>query len=91
MARKRFGQHFLHERGVIDRIVSMLAPATDDALVEIGSAENATSIYRHFTALGVRFLLQKKAWRTVKAVDDMPFSYKEGSVFLSCEKEMPWR
>ena len=41
MARKRFGQHFLHERGVIDRIVSMLAPATDDALVEIGPGQGA--------------------------------------------------
>lgn len=62
-----------------------------DAQVEIGSAENATSIYSHFTTLGVRFLLQKKAWRTVKAVDDTPFNYKEGSVFLSWEKEMSWR
>ncbi|ERJ18017.1 Ribosomal RNA small subunit methyltransferase A protein [Salinisphaera shabanensis E1L3A] len=41
MARKRFGQHFLHERGVIDRIVSMLAPAADDALVEIGPGQGA--------------------------------------------------
>lgn len=41
MARKRFGQHFLHERGVIDRILAALHPNTDDRLVEIGPGEGA--------------------------------------------------
>jgi len=35
-ARKRFGQHFLHEAGVIARIVRAIAPRPGDALVEIG-------------------------------------------------------
>ena len=35
-ARKRFGQHFLHEPGVIARIVRAIAPRPGDALVEIG-------------------------------------------------------
>lgn len=41
MARKRFGQHFLHEQGVIDRIMSLLAPDADDALIEIGPGQGA--------------------------------------------------
>ncbi|RJS94002.1 16S rRNA (adenine(1518)-N(6)/adenine(1519)-N(6))-dimethyltransferase RsmA [Salinisphaera sp. Q1T1-3] len=41
MARKRFGQHFLHERGVIDRILSAIAPAPDDHVVEIGPGQGA--------------------------------------------------
>ncbi|MES1925929.1 16S rRNA (adenine(1518)-N(6)/adenine(1519)-N(6))-dimethyltransferase RsmA [Salinisphaera sp. T31B1] len=41
MARKRFGQHFLHDPGVIARIVSTLAPAHDDRLVEIGPGQGA--------------------------------------------------
>jgi 16S rRNA (adenine1518-N6/adenine1519-N6)-dimethyltransferase len=41
MARKRFGQHFLHEQGVIDRIVSLVGPRADDALVEIGPGQGA--------------------------------------------------
>ena len=40
-ARKRFGQHFLHDRSVLDRIVRELAPGTDDALVEIGPGRGA--------------------------------------------------
>jgi 16S rRNA (adenine1518-N6/adenine1519-N6)-dimethyltransferase len=36
VARKRFGQHFLTDRSVIDRIVAAIGPRPDDALVEIG-------------------------------------------------------
>ncbi len=35
-ARKRFGQHFLHDPGVIARIVRAIAPQPGEALVEIG-------------------------------------------------------
>jgi 16S rRNA (adenine1518-N6/adenine1519-N6)-dimethyltransferase len=37
--RKRFGQHFLHERGVLARILDAIAPSTEDFLVEIGPGE----------------------------------------------------
>ena len=36
VARKRFGQHFLTDAGVIDAIVAAIAPKPGDALVEIG-------------------------------------------------------
>lgn len=36
VARKRFGQHFLTERAVIDAIVDAIDPRPGDALVEIG-------------------------------------------------------
>jgi 16S rRNA (adenine1518-N6/adenine1519-N6)-dimethyltransferase len=39
--RKRFGQHFLHERRILDRIVDAVAPAKDDVMVEIGPGEGA--------------------------------------------------
>jgi 16S rRNA (adenine1518-N6/adenine1519-N6)-dimethyltransferase len=37
--RKRFGQHFLHDPGVVRRIVAAIAPAADDFIVEIGPGE----------------------------------------------------
>ncbi len=40
-ARKRFGQHFLHDRTVLDRIVQEIAPQPGDALVEIGPGRGA--------------------------------------------------
>ena len=39
--RKRFGQHFLHDPGVLRRIVDSIAPAADDVIVEIGPGEGA--------------------------------------------------
>jgi 16S rRNA (adenine1518-N6/adenine1519-N6)-dimethyltransferase len=39
--RKRFGQHFLHQKSVLERIVGVLAPAHDDFIVEIGPGEGA--------------------------------------------------
>ena len=39
--RKRFGQHFLHDPGVLRRIVDSIAPAPGDVVVEIGPGEGA--------------------------------------------------
>jgi 16S rRNA (adenine1518-N6/adenine1519-N6)-dimethyltransferase len=39
--RKRFGQHFLHDPGAIERIVAALAPRAGDHLVEIGPGRGA--------------------------------------------------
>jgi 16S rRNA (adenine1518-N6/adenine1519-N6)-dimethyltransferase len=39
--RKRFGQHFLHDPGVLKRIVDAVAPARGDEVVEIGPGEGA--------------------------------------------------
>lgn len=37
--RKRFGQHFLHDAGVVRRIVDAIAPRAGDSIVEIGPGE----------------------------------------------------
>lgn len=39
--RKRFGQHFLHDKGVIQRIVDAVAPADGDRIVEVGPGQGA--------------------------------------------------
>ena len=39
--RKRFGQHFLHDPGVLRKLVEAIAPSRDDLLVEIGPGEGA--------------------------------------------------
>jgi 16S rRNA (adenine1518-N6/adenine1519-N6)-dimethyltransferase len=40
-ARKRFGQHFLHDPAVLDRIAHAVNPRANDALVEIGPGRGA--------------------------------------------------
>ena len=42
--KKHFGQHFLHERGVIERIVAAIAPQPGDRIVEIGPGEGALTL-----------------------------------------------
>jgi 16S rRNA (adenine1518-N6/adenine1519-N6)-dimethyltransferase len=39
--RKRFGQHFLHDPAVIERILRAIAPRAEDHLVEIGPGRGA--------------------------------------------------
>ena len=39
--RKRFGQHFLHDAGVIRRIIEAVAPAPGDRIVEVGPGRGA--------------------------------------------------
>ena len=41
VARKRFGQHFLHDPYILSRIVESIAPRHDDRIVEIGPGEGA--------------------------------------------------
>lgn len=40
-ARKRFGQNFLQDQAVINRILEVIDPSTDDNLVEIGPGQGA--------------------------------------------------
>lgn len=42
--KKHYGQHFLHERGVIERIVAAIAPQPGDRVVEIGPGEGALTL-----------------------------------------------
>ncbi|UXI67443.1 16S rRNA (adenine(1518)-N(6)/adenine(1519)-N(6))-dimethyltransferase RsmA [Tahibacter amnicola] len=42
--KKRFGQHFLHDPGLIRRIVQAVAPKPGDRLVEIGPGEGAITL-----------------------------------------------
>ncbi len=36
------------------------------------------------------FFSQKTNWQPVRDVDDMPTSYREGTLFVTCKSEIPW-
>ncbi len=44
VARKRFGQHFLHDKQIIQRIVDAIAPTPEQHLVEIGPGQGALTL-----------------------------------------------
>src|SRR3954468_11895612 len=41
--RKRFGQHFLHDPWILEKIVDAIQPAPEDFIVEIGPGEGVLS------------------------------------------------
>jgi len=55
VARKRFGQNFLHDRFVLDDITAAIAPQADDAMVEIGPGLGAMTeqLLRHLKHMHV--------------------------------------
>lgn len=61
-----------------------------DAFVEIGTAQNALAIFERFAGSGINVFSQKSGWKRVEDLAQMPNSYKEGGVFLSAKKSMPW-
>jgi len=51
-ARKRFGQNFLHDQQIIDRIIREIAPTSNDHLLEIGPGQGALT--KQLAASGAR-------------------------------------
>jgi 16S rRNA (adenine1518-N6/adenine1519-N6)-dimethyltransferase len=43
-AKKRFGQHFLRDTGVLERIIRWIQPAQDDFFLDIGAGDGALSL-----------------------------------------------
>lgn len=44
IARKRFGQHFLRDQEIIDKIIDVLSPKSDQHLIEIGPGQGALTL-----------------------------------------------
>jgi FkbM family methyltransferase len=61
-----------------------------DMIVEIGSPENAAAIYEHLDRFRINAFAQKLGWAMVNRVEDMPVSYKEGSLFITSKPRMSW-
>ena len=62
-----------------------------DAVLEIGSESNATVIFEHFESLGgLSVFSQKRGWGLVQEVSHLPFSHREGSVFVTAGTHGPF-
>jgi len=62
-----------------------------DMMVEIGTFENAKKIFDHLNEINVNCFSQKNNWEKVLNISQMPISYKEGSLFISCNDSMNWK
>jgi FkbM family methyltransferase len=61
-----------------------------DMILEVGTVQNAKIIFEHLSQLGVSCFSQKHGWSKVSSLEEMPKSYKEGSLFISTKTSMPW-
>lgn len=69
-AKKALGQHFLHERGVVDRIILAVDPKPGDRVVEIGPGQGAMTfplLDRHGSLTAIEFDRDLLAPLTVRA------------------------
>ncbi len=61
-----------------------------DAIMEIGSAENAAAVFVHLQKLGINMYAQKLGWQQVHRISGIPTSHREGSLFVTHRNNMPW-
>ena len=61
-----------------------------DAVVEVGNSKNAAQIFNHFSSTSVNLMAQKSGWMKVNSPEEMPQSYREGSLFITKQSSMPW-
>ncbi len=61
-----------------------------DAMVEVGTETNAAMIFNHFNSININLFAQKIGWNNVTTIEDMPTSYKEGSLFITNKVSVPW-
>ena len=64
--------------------------ASVDIVCEVGSAANADRIWEHFAGSDLQLFAQKVNWEPAASPNDLPNSYREGSLFISSRSMMPW-
>lgn len=63
---------------------------TTDAMLEVGTDENARQIFDYFKGSSVNLFAQKLGWNKVASLADMPTSHRDGSLFISSKAQMFW-
>ncbi len=61
-----------------------------DAIAEIGTNINSKRVFDHLCNININMFSQKNGWRRVDSIEDVPTSYKEGSLFITSKNEMFW-
>jgi len=76
-----------------DLIGSMSASnfITLEIMLEVGSSENAFRIHQQLERLEINAFSQKNGWGKVLALNDVPTSHREGSLFLTRSSSMNWQ
>ncbi|RKZ50032.1 MAG: 16S rRNA (adenine(1518)-N(6)/adenine(1519)-N(6))-dimethyltransferase [Gammaproteobacteria bacterium] len=103
-ARKRFGQHFLHDQNIIQRIITAINPQRNQTIIEIGPGKGALTVplLEHLDCLHVlevdrdlAYALEKKYENEQKIIihclDALTYDFKElGNQHLRIIGNLPY-
>lgn len=78
-----------HEAELLENLPLSIWECTD-AVIEIGTPENAKRVWDVLESSGLNLFCQKTNWQPASNLDDLPTSHVEGSVFLTSKSRMPW-
>lgn len=78
-----------HEAALVSGLPADIWTGTD-AVLEIGTEANARVIFDHLIDSKTRIFAQKTGWQRVTRFEDMPYSHRDGSAFLTGKDAMPW-
>jgi len=61
-----------------------------DMIIEVRSKKSAEELFNYFKDSGINLFSQKTNWQKVAMKENMPYSYKDGSLFISSKEKMDW-
>lgn len=61
-----------------------------DFMLEVNGDDNAEFIFDYVKQANMNIFAQHLAWQKVEMLDQLPRSYKDGSVFISSKSTVPW-
>ena len=82
--KKSFGQHFLHDRLCIERIVAAIAPRDQDFLVEIGPEVDLEAMLRHMLRLSGIYVKDISSKVDCRALRIAVRTAEDNDLFLDC-------
>jgi len=61
-----------------------------DTFIEVHDKENAEVLWNFFNKININVFSQKKRWGIAKNLNDIPFTNKEGYIFVTKKNKMNW-
>ena len=78
-----------HEKVIVPTIPKNIWQ-NSDTFIEVHDEENAKVLWDFFKSIKINVFSQKIRWKLVKNINDMPFSNKEGYIFVTKKNKMSW-
>ena len=78
-----------HEKVIVPTIPKNIWESSD-TFIEVHDEENAQILWNFFKTIKINVFSQKIRWKQVKSLNDMPFSNKEGYIFVTKKNKMSW-